>query len=455
VRLYRAGLSGPGGRRGALLLAVVVSVNASYTVLIPLVPELRDRARATPAVIALTFALFAGAKALAQPLGGRWVDRWRPGPVACVALLTAAAGIVVTALARDPLTLLAGRICWGAGEGVVTPAIYAGLTLVCGRYGLPVNRMMGSLGSASVAGFLLGPLVAGLAAPAGIEVLLLGGAVVVACAAVAVPRAVPAPGGAPAPGARSSAPPTGAPGGPPAARWWVVALTLGGLDLVTNLSYSALEPTLPLYLAPAVPGGSPRAALSTVFAAGLAVFGVVTWLTGRHTDHLRLRTLIKTGLALSALGLAGLSLSPSPLAQVVAWFVVIMIAQAVLYFAARRGIVALRGAAPVLGKTLGLFGLTSDAGNFLGPVIAVALYQGIGGGAFVALGGLNMVLLLVTAALSSRGRIPYRLAALAGASARPRGRVRAGEPRRAPGPLPGEAGPPGTLVPGRRGGEHR
>ena len=60
----------PGQRRAALLLIAVISVNASYTVLIPFVPDLQHRVGAGRAVIALMFALFAAAKTLAQRQAG-------------------------------------------------------------------------------------------------------------------------------------------------------------------------------------------------------------------------------------------------------------------------------------------------------------------------------------------------------------------------------------------------
>ena len=400
MRRHPPGLTGPGERRAALLLATVASVNASYTVLIPLVPELRHRTDAGPTVIALTFALFAGAKAAVQPVAGRWVDRWRPGPVACVSLMVAAAGIAVTALAHDPLTLLSGRACWGAGEGGVTPALYTGLMSLCQRYRLARTRLLSGLGTAAVTGFLVGPLITGLAAGAGVESLLLGGAATIAAAAfvmLAALRAADAPTG---PGTDGDTTGQDADSDTAVAqrrrprgiwgRWWLPVLALGGLDLLTNLSYSALEPTLPLYL---IPAGSLRGALSAVFAAGLATFGVTSVAIGRRADRIRLVTLIQAGLAGSAAGLAGLALSRR-LASVLAWFILIMVAQAVLYLAARRGVAHLGVARASMGAAFGLFGMASDIGNSLGPVIGVALFESTGRVSFALLGGLSALVLL-------------------------------------------------------------
>src|SRR5580692_7325981 len=62
--------------RFAAILVAVISVNTAYTVLIPLVPQIERHAGLTESGISLVFAIYAGAKAVAQPLGGLWADRW-------------------------------------------------------------------------------------------------------------------------------------------------------------------------------------------------------------------------------------------------------------------------------------------------------------------------------------------------------------------------------------------
>lgn len=388
----------PGGSRAALLFGALLSVNASYTLLIPFVPDLEERAGANPTVVALTFAVFAGAKAAAQPFGGMWVDRWRPGDVGCVALLIAAAGIVVTAVARDPALLLAGRALWGIGEGLVTPALYAGMTALCRRYDLPTSRMTGNFGTFAVAGFLLGPLAAGIAAPFGLDALFLFGAAVTAVTAFglrwAVPRDVPPP----VEEEQSEDTATGTATG----RWWTWVLALGALDLFTNLTYSALEPVLPLYLS-ADGEESARGAISLVFATGLAAFGVVSWLLGRYTGKLGLVPLAMIGLAFAAVGTAGLYAS-AEVWPVAVCFVVLMVGQAALYLTARRGVVELRSAMTRQGKAFGLFGLVSDIGNILGPLVGVALYELTGRVSFLVIGALSGALLVALVAGARRSR---------------------------------------------------
>lgn len=391
---------GAGRRRALLLLVAVISVNASYTVLIPFVPDLEERVGAGPVTIALVFAVFAAAKALFQPVGGAWVDRWRPRAVACVALNIAAVGIVLTAFATDSVTLLVGRFVWGIGEGLVTPALYAGMSALCKRYDIAAGRMMGNFGSAAVAGFLLGPLIAGVAAPFGLATLFVVGAVVTSLTAFGLLHAIP---DAPV----EKAPEAPASGG--ANRWWVWVLVLGVLDLFTHLVYTALEPLLPLYLSGAAEG-SARGAISVVFVVGLATSAVGMWALGRYTERFGLVPMIGTGLAVLGAGLAAMAVSAS-VVPVAAAFMVVMVGYAILFLTARRGIVELKSAEDSQGTAFGLFGLVSDVGNVLGPVAGVVLYELTGRTSFILLGALSGLLVVVLASQAPRWRRHFPSAA--------------------------------------------
>lgn len=398
---------GAGQRRALLLLVAVISVNASYTVLIPFVPELEHRVDAGPVTIALMFALFAAAKALFQPAGGAWVDRWRPKAVACVALNIAAVGIVITALAGDSVTLLVGRFVWGIGEGLVTPALYAGMSALCRRYDIPSGRMMGNFGSAAVAGFLLGPLVAGVAAPLGLAALFIAGAAVTSLTAFGLLIAIPdMPAEEEAETTRRTSRGT----------WWRWVLILGLLDLFTHLVYTALEPVLPLYLRAGTTG------ISVVFVVGLATSAVSMWALGRVAERFALTTLIAAGLALLGGGLAGMATSAAVVPVAVAYLVA-MVGYAVLFLTARRGIVELKSAAANQGSAFGLFGLVSDVGNVLGPVVGVVLYELTGRVSFLVLGAFAGLLVAVVLSLAGRWRRSFPTATVTELRPEPGGEV--------------------------------
>jgi MFS family permease len=113
--------------------------------------------------------------------------------------------------------------------------------------------------------------------------------------------------------------------------------------------------------------------------------------------------LVATGLALLGAGLAGMAVSAAVL-PVAAAFVVVMVGYAVLFLTARRGIVELRSAAASQGSAFGLFGLVSDVGNVLGPVVGVVLYELTGRVSFIVLGAFAGLLVMVVAALAGRWR---------------------------------------------------
>lgn len=338
------------------------------------------------------------------------MDRWQARHVAFGSLLVVVTGILTTAYARDQAVLLAGRACWGVGEGLLTPALYVGATLLCRRYALSTGRLISNFGSAAVVGFLLGPLIAGLATPLALKTLFVCGAVVTAVTAFGVlialgPRESAA-GRPPALGdsTTSAASETANQLTPGAAdgRWWVWVLGLGTLDLMTNLAYAALEPTLPLYLTAGVVPESARTRISVVFVVGLAAFAVFSWLLGRCTERLSIRALARGGVMLLALGLAGLSVTPR-VVPVAGLFLVVMCGKAMLYLTVRRGVIQSSSARSAHGKEFGFFGATSDIGHMLGPGVGIALYQWTGRLSFILLGMSSAVLLLVLLRFLRRG----------------------------------------------------
>ncbi len=356
----------------ALLLSTVVAVNGAYTALIPFVPELHARIHAGPTAIGLVFTLFAGAKLLTQPIGGFLADRCGPRIVAVSSLAFVTAGTVATALAGNTATLLIGRTAWGIGEGMLTPALYAGVTYLCSTYHIPTTRLLAQFGSAANIGFVLGPLVTGLAGGLGFRAIFLLGAAFTALSALALSRVLPA-------GAQTRLPnpdeerPAEAPRTP--GRWWVWVLVFGVLDLAGNLIYAALEPVLPLYLAEG--SASTRSEVSLVFALGLVVFVVAVWVFGRYGERVSLARLVRIGLVVFVPAVSGLVFSPR-LGPVLGFFAVAMIGHSVLYLAARRGVIAVRTGLTGQGRAFGLFGTTSDLGNMIGPTLGITLFGWVG-----------------------------------------------------------------------------
>jgi len=358
------------------LLGSVTLVNLSYTVLIPFVPYYQDEVGASPVEIGLMFALFAAAKALCQPLGGWLVDRSDARVVVLAGELLVALSVVGFALSDTVAALLLTRIAWGAGEGLITPALLRCATAIDG---VPPGRVMGWFGTAAVTGLLIGPIIAGLAGAGGPLPVFLGGAAGVVLAAgvsyACLPRTRAVELATPAMAPAVTVGPAAAVTSRSRAPWVHLAIVFGVIDLVTNALYSSLEPTLPLYLGS---GGTGRDAVGLVFAGGLAAFGVVSWLLGRRTEAVPATTLIRTGLLIGVVAFCALALD-NRLGFVAVAFVAIMVSQAMLYIGARRGITDRQLAGAVQGRCFGVFGAISDIGNVAGPIMGALVYSHAGG----------------------------------------------------------------------------
>ncbi|MFL6118414.1 MAG: hypothetical protein ACJ73U_02230, partial [Actinophytocola sp.] len=100
---------------------------------------------------------------------------------------------------------------------------------------------------------------------------------------------------------------------------------------------------------------------------------------------------------------AGMAVSAHVL-PVAGAFLVVMVGYAVLFLTARRGIVELKAAVASQGAAFGLFGLVSDVGNVLGPVVGVVLFEVTGRVSFVVLGAFAGVLVAVATAFAGRWR---------------------------------------------------
>lgn len=380
--------------RFAAILVAVISVNTAYTVLIPLVPQIERHAGLTESGISLVFAIYAGAKAVAQPLGGLWADRWPVSRVAGSALLVIAICVYLMGAARNPAGVLAARAGWGIGAGLLTPALYKGTAELSARYDVPVSRSMAWFGVAAVTGLLLGPAFAAVAAGLGLSRLC------TVCAAITIATCLSIYPALSEPSKIAVRPPADGPAAAPVPRraWLTIVLLFGTLDLLTNLAYSGLEPTIPLYLTPPAPWRT-----SVVFMLGMGTFAVVSWLLGRQHSRLGSAALIVLGGLIGVVGFAGFSIG-STVWTVAPSMVIVMISQPLLYLAARWGTAELRESGGPVGLAFGIFGSISDVGYMLGPLVGVALVDAAGRAGFAIVGLIGALGMLTARPVARRGR---------------------------------------------------
>lgn len=390
---------------GALLLAAAM-MNVAYTMLVPLVPELVSRFQMSALEVAAAFSGFALAKALAQPLGGVLVDATsRPRVLAMAGLGLTAATIVGLAFATAGWQVLSWRLAWGAAEGITMPVLYhLASSLGAGsRHG--TARVMGWFGGSCTAGMVVGPAVIGLLHPfLGFTGVFLAGAAVTAGGGVLLLRLKAAEPDASAP---VEAPV------PTRARHRVLrrlAVLVGlfaVIDLVNNALFAALEPVVPLHLDHLT--GNGVAYTSAIYTAGLAVFMLGATFCGRFVESRPLLGIAMAAFAVETVGLAAVGLFDG-VAAMCAGLLLFMTAEPVLYLVARQGVSLVP--AHLRGRAFGAFGLVSDIGFILGPVLGAVAYAGLGTSVFLVMAGVAAVVGLGAAALR---RLPDRLLAAVGA----------------------------------------
>jgi MFS family permease len=360
---------------GALLLSAAM-MNVAYTMLVPLVPELTGRFHMSALEVAAAFSGFALAKALAQPIGGILVDRTsRPQVIGFVGLTLTAVTVVGLAFATAGWQVLSWRLAWGVAEGITMPVLYQLASSLGARSRFGTARVMGWFGGCCTAGMVLGPAVVGLLHPfLGFTGVFLAGA------------AVTTTGGLLLLGLRAAPDPVAPPPPEPADRGRAVRtlVVLVGLfavvDLVNNALFAALEPVVPLHLDDVT--GNGVAYTSVIYTAGLAVFMTVAMTCARFVESRPLLVISAYAFGAEAIGLTAVGLFDGVVAMC-AGLLLFMTAQPVLYLVARQGV----NLVPrhQLGRAFGAFGLVSDVGFILGPVLGAVAYAGLGTPAFLVM----------------------------------------------------------------------
>ncbi|WP_410586134.1 MFS transporter [Amycolatopsis sp. lyj-23] len=371
----------------AALLLSAAMMNVAYTMLVPLVPELTGRFGMSPLEVAAAFSGFALAKALAQPVGGILVDRTsRPQFIGFIGLTLTAVTVVGLAFATAGWQVLSWRLAWGVAEGITMPVLYQLASSLGARSRFGTARVMGWFGGCCTAGMVLGPAVVGLLHPflgftgvflAGAAVTLTGGALLLGLRVAPEPDVASPP---PVPAGRGRAVRT------------LVALVglFAVVDLVNNALFAALEPVVPLHLE--VVTGNGVAYTSVIYTAGLAVFMTVAMTCARFVESRPLLVISAYAFGAEAIGLTAVGLSDGVVAMC-AGLLLFMTAQPVLYLVARQGV----NLVPKhqLGRAFGAFGLVSDIGFILGPLLGAVAYAGLGTPAFL--------IMAVVAAVSAVG----------------------------------------------------
>ncbi|HEV8296445.1 MAG TPA: MFS transporter [Acidimicrobiales bacterium] len=345
-----------------------------FGIVLPILPLYAKDFGARAGMATAIVASFSLAQFLAAPLWGRLSDRVGRKPVLILALCGTAAGSLITGMAGSLPVLFIGRIVDGA-SGTSYGVAQAAVTDIAQPSERP--RLLGMLGAAFGIGFVAGPVIGGLASIGSRELpFYLAAALAGANALVALVR-LPETRRATAvvrERSRGWVPPTRVFREP---RGQVV-LRLTVLALVGMLAFSGFESTFALLM-------DRRFDVSTgviysLFAAvGLFLVFVQARLVGVAHARADESTILRVALACDAVGLVVLALDGG-WATLVPALVVLTVGQGLLgptLSSATAGQVDPQRR----GEALGLQQSAGALGRVGGPLIAGALFQGIGVGA--------------------------------------------------------------------------
>ncbi|WP_370967176.1 MFS transporter [Amycolatopsis sp. cg9] len=393
-------MTGPDRRWGytahlAVLLTTLIGINIGYMAVLPFLPQLSARLGLDSTGLAVFVAGFAVAKIVAQPLGGWLADAWGLRSAGTLGLALAVVGIALVVQAETAFPAILGRLLWGAADGIISPALYGAVTVISAAYGRDPARGYAKLGTAALLSFAAGPFVVGLVHPfADYPAVLAAAAGLTLVNAVVAWRVLPRRAGEdPAAPDTPAAPSIGL-------RRILPAVALFGLiDLVANVLWAAMEPLVPLSLEQAGVDTTGRSAW--VLTAGMVAFAVANPLLARLPERWRRPGLVGLGfaaLAVSCFLLAAVDVLPVGLFAIT----VFMAAQSYIYLVAREGIRQYCGGT---GTAWGIFGMFTDAGFVVGPVLAFFLFDLTGGAVFPIL-GVAAVLAAATASTAIRAWRP-------------------------------------------------
>jgi MFS family permease len=394
--MLQAARTGTGGRLFRLLTGALILVSAAAQfALVPVMPVYARRLGLSGFEQGMVLGATGLATLVVSVPAGTLADRFGARRLTLAAGLLMAAATAAQALAGDFPALLAARLAFGVGYGMVWTA---GLCWLAGAMAGGPSALGGSVASAGVGG-VAGPAVSGaLAQSLGLAVPLLvtaaGFAVITAGLAVLrVPPGPAAPYSATRPGPRAAA-----------ARRDLIGATAAVVTAGLSTGVCALLVPARLQAAGASPGqiGVDFAAAGILFAVGSALTAVA----GRRAVNLPVTCAGMLVLA-AALSLAVAGTTPLLL---VAMLCITTAARSVLWtvsypLAASAG--AGSGAGTGLGASVGLLNVVWAATAVLGPLGAGAAAEHVGAAAVFGLtDAVCAAALAVTAVLAWRGRRP-------------------------------------------------
>ncbi len=370
-------------RSPVFLVALTVFIDfTGFGLVIPLLPFYAEKLGANAVEVGLLLTLYAVAQFMFTPALGALSDRYGRRPIILASLIVEALSLVLTALAGSLGLLLFARFLGGLGASNIgsAQAVVADVTPPDKR-----ARGMGAIGAAIGLGFVVGPALGGVLARAGVAVpFWLAAALAVLNAALVF---VLLPETRRHHAQSSSGRPVGADTRPGIAvlfGGWQRAATSPLIErlIVVNLCYmlafTAMEAVLPLFTQHFFGWRAEQNGYLFTYV-GVLVVVVQGGLVGRLARRIGERTLLLGGLLALAAGLALLAFGSSLAVLLVAVGIVSIGDGAVA--PSVSALLSMASPPERQGEVLGISQGVGGLGRVLGPLVAGALFSGIGPGA--------------------------------------------------------------------------
>ncbi|MDP3403716.1 MAG: MFS transporter [Brevundimonas sp.] len=396
-----------GDRRALAVLFGIVFINlVGFGLVVPLLPFFGDSLNAAPWQVALMFSAYSVGQFFAEPFWGRLSDRIGRKPVLLITVVANALGYLMLAFAPNIWVAIGIRLFTGLGAGNVSTVqgYVADVTLPEKRAG-----RMGLIGAAFGAGFIAGPGVSGILVQEdmgrlGYQLPIFAACGLATLAAIGVVFLLKESL------VRSATPPARTPflGGVKDAAANPVVSRVVLVTLIYMAGFSGMESTFGLWTGARYDWGAREVAFAFMAVGVVSVF-CQAMVTGRLARRFGESRVLAAGCLLFGCGLLGQMLSPA------AWVVPVAMAVGAFGMAITMPNISamISRASPPdrQGAMLGLNMAASSSGRIFGPVVAGAMFSGLGHDWPLAVGAA----LMIPAALMAlnAGRAVRRVAVVA------------------------------------------
>lgn len=376
-----------GDRRALAVLFGIVFINlVGFGLVVPLLPFFGDSLNAEAWQVALMFSAYSVGQFFAEPFWGRLSDRIGRKPVLLITVIANALGYLMLAFAPNIWMAIGIRLFTGLGAGNVSTVqgYVADVTPPEKRAG-----RMGLIGAAFGAGFIAGPGLSGILVQEdmgrlGYQLPIFAACGLAAAAAIGVVFLLKESL------VRSDSPPARTPflsGVQDAAANPVVSRVIV-VTLIYMAGFSGMESTFGLWTGARFDWGAREVAFSFM-AVGVVSVLCQALVTGRLARRFGESRVLAVGCLLFGCGLMGQMLSPAawvvPVAMAVGGFGMAITMPNISAMISRASPPDRQGA------MLGLNMAASSAGRIFGPIVAGAMFSGLGPDWPLAVGAALMI----------------------------------------------------------------